>query len=153
MKAPLNLETGAQEGLLKYPINRGGLWMTLSSLQHCSGTKLMTGKEGNLLKKGCGDEPTDLHGHFRLSSFEVPFFSLFKTTVPIQAASFATHHWWCEHHCCFAVLELDWQTWYYIISGTCSFRCFMSFLLPSLPPCLSPPLLCSIISRSFSVRY
>lgn len=47
--------------------------MTLSNLRHCSGTKLMTGRHGKLLKKGCGDEPTDLHGHFRLSSFEICF--------------------------------------------------------------------------------
>lgn len=33
----------------------------------------MTGRRGNLLKKGRGDEPTDFHGRFRLSSFAIHF--------------------------------------------------------------------------------
>lgn len=51
--------------------------MTLSNLQHCSGTNLMTVGGIKLFKKGWRSEPTDSHGYFGLPGFEVfPEFSL-----------------------------------------------------------------------------
>lgn len=65
----------------------------------------MTGRRGNLLKKGRGDEPTDFHGRFRLSSFEIHF-SLKQQFQSRQPALQSTT---CDMNTAAVLLGMNWN--------------------------------------------